>query len=91
MVVEDESIIANDLKESLEKSGYVVSSIVSSGDKAINRAGEDRPDLILMDIVLKGEMDGIEAAETIRSRFHIPTIYLTAYGDDKFLSRAKNN
>lgn len=62
---------------------------MSSGEKAIDKAEEDKPDLVLMDIVLKGKMDGIEAAEIIRSRFHITIIYLTAYGDDKFLTRAK--
>ncbi|KJR41055.1 response regulator receiver sensor signal transduction histidine kinase [Candidatus Magnetoovum chiemensis] len=89
MIVEDEIIIAKDIKRSLENFGYCVTSIVSSGEKAVNRANVDRPDLILMDIVLQGEMDGIEAANLIRSRLNIPIIYITAYADDRILQRAK--
>ncbi len=89
MIVEDEWITADDIKMSLQNLGYTVSSVASSGKEAIQKAGEDRPDLVLMDIVLKGEMDGIEAANQIRSRFNIPIVYLTAYADEKVLERAK--
>jgi len=89
MIVEDIWLIANDLKESLAKLGYTVTSIVSSGEDAAKKAAEEMPDLILMDIVLSGRMDGIEAAEKIRSGRDIPVIYLTAYSDEKKLARAK--
>jgi two-component system cell cycle sensor histidine kinase/response regulator CckA len=89
LVVEDEGIVAEDIQRSLENLGYIVSAVVSSGEGAIIKAEENRPDLILMDIVLKGEMDGIETANQIRSRFNIPIIYITAYTDEKTLERAK--
>ena len=89
MVVEDEGIVARDLQNRLERMGYVVCAVASSGDEAIQKAGEARPDLMLMDIVLKGRMDGIEAADTIRRRFGTPAIYLTAYADEGTLQRAK--
>jgi PAS domain S-box-containing protein len=89
LVVEDESIIAEDLKDSLIKLGYTVPSIESSGEKAIKRTEEIKPDLVLMDIVLHGNIDGIEAAKEIRSRFDIPVVYLTSYSDDEILERAK--
>jgi len=89
MVVEDESIVAEDTKRSLTNMGYKVSAVVSSGEDAIKTAGELRPDMILMDIVLRGEVNGIEAAGQIRSSFNIPVIYLTAYTDDKILEQAK--
>src|SRR5574341_2598608 len=89
MIVEDESIIADDLKENLQNLGYAVTSIASSGEEAIKKAEENKPDLVLMDIMLEGEMDGIEAAGQIRFRFNIPIVYLTAYSDEKLLERAK--
>jgi PAS domain S-box-containing protein len=89
LIVEDERIIARDIQHSLENLGYAVPAIVSSGKKAIEKATEIRPHLILMDIRLKGEMDGVEAAERIRAAFDIPVIYLTAYADDETLQRAR--
>jgi len=89
MIVEDEWITADDLSMSLQSLGYTVTSMVSSGEEAIKKAEGDRPDLVLMDIVLKGEMDGIEAASQIRSCYNIPIIYLTAYADEKILERAR--
>jgi len=89
MIVEDEIIAAESEKRSLEELGYSVTSTVASGEKAIKKAEEDKPDLVLMDIELKGKMDGIEAAGIISSRFHIPSIFVTAYADDKILERAK--
>jgi signal transduction histidine kinase/GGDEF domain-containing protein len=89
LVVEDESIVAIDIQKTLQNLGYDVPAVVPSGQAAIEKAGKDRPDLVLMDIVLKGQMDGIEAAEQIHSRFNIPVVYLTAYADDKILKRAK--
>jgi PAS domain S-box-containing protein len=89
LVVEDEGIVARDLQGRLQRLGYEVPAVASSGQEAITRAAEARPDLILMDIVLKGEMDGIEAADVIGQRFGIPIVYLTAYGDETTLQRAK--
>ena len=88
LIVEDEGILAIGLKKKLEKLGYNVPAIASSGNEAIDLAAKCRPDLILMDIVLKGEMDGIEAADKIRSTLKIPVIYLTAYSDEDTVKRA---
>ena len=82
LIVEDEYIIAKDLQMSLENMGYTVCAIASSGEEAIERVEKEKPDLALMDIVLKGTMDGIEAAERIRSNFGTPLIFLTAFSDD---------
>lgn len=89
LVVEDEAIVAKDLQYRLIKFGYTVPVIASSGEEAINKAVETSPDLVLMDIKLKGSMDGIEAAQEIHKYLDIPVIYLTAYADDKTLERAK--
>jgi len=89
LVVEDESIVAEHIRRSLQNMGYSVSSVASSGEKAIKEVEENVPDLVLMDIVLQGEMDGIETAKQIRLRFNIPVVYLTAYSDEKILERAK--
>lgn len=89
LIVEDESIVAEDIRRTLQSLGYNVPYVVSSGEEAIKKVKENSPDLVLMDIMLKGEMDGIEAAGQIRSHFNIPVVYLTAYSDDKILERAK--
>lgn len=89
LVVEDENIVALDIKNRLKKLGYSVPSIASTGEEAVKKAEITSSDLVLMDIMLKGDMDGIEAAEKIRELYDIPVIYLTAYADDKILERAK--
>lgn len=89
LVVEDESIVAKDIQNSLKKLGYMVPSVENSGEDAIDAAGQYSPDLILMDIMLKGEISGIEAADQIRKRYQIPVIFLTAYADESTLSKAK--
>ncbi|GJQ59425.1 MAG: response regulator [Candidatus Scalindua sp. AMX11] len=89
MIVEDEWIIAEDTRNRLQDLGYTVSSLVSTGNEAIQKMEEDKPDLVMTDIVLEGEMDGIEVAKQINARFGIPFIYLTAYADDKILERIK--
>ena len=89
MIVEDESIIAEDLADSLEDMGYIVVDIVSSGEEAILMAAEKQPHLILMDVILQGEIDGITAAEEIYSSLQIPIIFLTAYSDNQTLQRVK--
>ena len=89
LVVEDEWIVAKNIQGYLETFGYTVTSIASSGDKAVKKTQEDKPDLVLMDIVLPGEIDGIEAAKQIRTCLNIPIIYLTAHVDKEKLERAK--
>ena len=89
LVVEDESIVAMDIKHRAEGLGYSVTGITPSGEGAIKKASETLPDIVLMDIVLKGDMDGVEAAQKIRDSLDIPVVYLTAYSDEKTLKRAK--
>jgi signal transduction histidine kinase/DNA-binding NarL/FixJ family response regulator len=88
LVVEDEPITALDLRARLRGLGYTVPAIASSGEEAIRKAGEIHPDLVLMDIRLKTDMDGIEAARAIRSQLDIPVVYLTAYTDEETVQRA---
>jgi len=88
MIVEDEKIIAADLRRSVEKMGYTVCAEMSSGEEAISKSGELRPDLILMDIVLKGDMDGIRAAEQIK-QYRIPVVFLTACNDQAILQQTE--
>ena len=89
LVVEDERITAEDIKDGLKSLGYEVPAVVYSGEDAVCKAGELQPDLVLMDIKLEGEMDGIEAAMQIRERYDIPVIYLTAYSSNSIVQRAK--
>jgi len=89
LIVEDERIVAHDIEKSLRNLGFDVCASVPSGEEALEKAEGQRPDLVLMDIMLKGDMNGIEAAEQIRSRFNIPVVYLTAYADEEVLERAK--
>ena len=89
LVVEDESIVALDLEDRLRNLGYSVPATVARGDDAIRMALEHHPDLILMDIRLKGEMDGIETAAQIQEHLDVPIVYLTAYADRETLDRAK--
>jgi PAS domain S-box-containing protein len=89
LVVEDDFVIAKLLAESLQELGYQVAGIVSTGEEAVERAAKVHPDLVLMDIRLKGEMDGIEAGEQISGDLHIPLVYLTAYSDERTVERAK--
>ncbi|NEO97660.1 MAG: response regulator [Symploca sp. SIO2E9] len=89
LVVEDELIVATTIANKLSRIGYIVTAKVASGSQAIAKAIETKPDLILMDIFLKGEIDGIAAAGQIRQQLNIPVIYLTAYADPNTLERAK--
>ncbi len=89
MVVEDEGVIAMDIRSQLENFGYEVVATAFSGGQAITLANQHKPEIVLMDIVLKGEMDGITAAQTITNSLHIPVIFLTAYSDSKTLVRAR--
>jgi two-component system, response regulator PdtaR len=91
MIVEDEKITAMDMQRTLSKMGYTVCGTASSGREAINQAESLLPDVILMDITLQGDMDGVEAADRIKTRFDIPVIYLTAHADNGTVDRAKES
>ncbi|TFG90237.1 MAG: PAS domain S-box protein, partial [Syntrophobacterales bacterium] len=91
LIVEDELIIAKGIEKRLKAMGYAVTDMVSSGEEAVEKALETLPDLVLMDINLPGGMDGVTAAEKIRSRADIPVIFLTAYTDSDTLTRAKTS
>lgn len=88
LIVENERIVANDLKQQLEDLGYEVIGISGTGEDALKKTREKSPDLILMDIIITGDVDGIETAKQIKERYSIPFIYLTAYYDDEILERA---
>ena len=89
LVVEDEAIVARDIQSILKSLGYNVPCFVSCGSEAIKKVELFRPDLVLMDIVLKGDMDGIQTANEIKKTYGIPIVYLTAYCDENTLKRAK--
>lgn len=89
LIVEDEHIVAMGIKRMLKSLGYTVTGVASSGEDAISKAESTFPDVVLMDIMLKGDIDGVEAAKEIKERFNIQVVYLTAYSDDKILERVK--
>jgi diguanylate cyclase (GGDEF)-like protein/PAS domain S-box-containing protein len=89
LIVEDEYIVAMDIQSSLEKNGFTVVGQANRGEQALQKAGELQPELILMDIGLKGEMDGIETAIQIKKRLHLPVIFLTAFGNPSVIERAR--
>ena len=89
LIVEDEKIVAVDLQMRLENRGHEVIDIVSTGEEAVAKARETCPDLILMDITLKGRIDGVQAAAEIRAARDVPVIYVTAHADASTLDRAK--
>ena len=91
LIVEDEFIIAEDIKYALLEYGYEIPAVVGTGEQAIEEVEIHEPDLVLMDIFLRGEMDGIEAAKQIHSRFNIPIVYLTASRDADLLERVKTS
>lgn len=89
LIVEDDKILAMGLKQKLEEFGYQVTDLASSSSEAIESVKKTQPDLILMDIVLKGDIDGIDTAKYIVNLYDIPVIYLTAYADDEILEKAE--
>jgi len=89
LIVEDEMVVARDLQKKLQGLGYHVPETASSGKEAIELSNRLHPDLVLMDIVLKGKMDGVEAANTLRDKHHVPVIFLTAHADEPTFQRAK--
>jgi CheY-like chemotaxis protein len=88
-IVEDEAIVANDIRETLISLGYTTAGIAKSGELALEKIKLSRPDLVLMDIHLAGDMDGVDTAGQIHILYEIPVIYLTAYADKILLDRAK--
>ncbi len=90
LVVDDEATITTHLEEKLGLMGYSVVGRASSGEEAVEKAERLRPDLVLMDIVMAGKLDGIEAARVIKEKWGIPCVFLTAYGDDRYVARAKS-
>jgi len=89
LIVEDEGIVARETEYRLKDLGYTVCGIASSGAEAIKKAEQADPDVVLMDIMLKGEMDGVYAAEQIRSKLGVSVVYVTAHADETTLQRAK--
>lgn len=89
LIVEDEAIVAKDISACLKKIGYDPVDTIARGNKAIEFLEQNKPDLVLMDIMLTGEMTGIEASAKIKERFDIPVVFLTAYADEKTISKAK--
>ena len=88
LIVEDEVIVREDLRDSLEGLGYEVVGAAVAGREAISKTQELRPDLVLMDVKLKDHMDGIEAAQSIRARYTLPVVFLTAFADERTIARA---
>lgn len=91
LVVEDEAIIAMDIQGILRKIGYVDSEVVFSGEESIEKVAARRPHLVLMDIKLKGNLDGIQAAKHIYYEYQVPVVYITAFGDENTLKRANGS
>ena len=88
-IVEDETVVAIDIRDVLTDFGYRVKGIAKTGEDALERIPVSLPDLVLMDIHLAGEMDGIETADRVHTEYHIPVIFLTAYADNALIERAK--
>lgn len=89
IIVEDESIVAKDIKNTLEMMGYDVPKLFSSGEDILDQISEYEPDLILMDIMLKGDLSGIDTTERLLENIDVPVVYLTAYSDEKTLQKIK--
>ena len=89
LIVEDEALIALELETFLSDFGLEVVGVADTGDRAIELALEHRPNLLMVDVFIRGDMDGIEAARRIRAAIDVPVVFLTAYGDEKTLERAK--
>ncbi len=90
MIVDDDVITVTELIEALRSYGYEIGATAESGEEAVKTAKESRPDLVLMDIVMPGKIDGIEAAKKIRADLNIPVIFLTGYSDEEYIDRAKS-
>lgn len=89
LIVEDEMIFALDLAQRLESAGYEICELTSKGDKAISNCERQRPDIVLIDINLRGGSSGIQTAREIRTRFSIPVVFMTGYADEKTRTEAE--
>lgn len=89
MVVEDEGVVSIDIRKMLKKAGYSIAAVAFQGKEAIVKAEQSCPDLVLMDIGLKGDMDGIETAKRIRDRLDVPVVFLTGFADDATMAKAQ--
>lgn len=87
LIVEDEGITATSLSTTLRRLGYQVCELISTGEEAVKSVEQENPDLVIMDILLAGKMDGIEAAKKIRSRHDMPILFLTGYSDAEILEK----
>jgi CheY-like chemotaxis protein len=90
LVVDDEAIITMQLEERLSAMGYTVAGMAASGEEAVDKARRLRPDIVLMDIVMPGRMNGIEAAKIVTDELDIPVVFVTSYADDAIIEKAKN-
>ena len=90
MIVDDDFIIATQLEEHLQEMGYEIAGVLSSGEEAIEKVKDLSPDLVLMDIVLPGGMDGIAAAEKIKAKINVPIVFMTGHAEKAHVERAKN-
>ncbi|MGB6680444.1 MAG: response regulator [Candidatus Bathyarchaeia archaeon] len=90
LIVEDEGIVSIDIRNILKQIGYPTTEAVFSAEEAFEKMKENQPDLVLMDIGLKGKIDGIEAAKIIKERYNIPVVFLTGYADENTIERAKS-
>lgn len=89
LVVEDEGVVSIDIRNMLKKAGYDIAAVAFQGNEAVTKAASAAPDLVLMDIGLKGEIDGIEAAKRIKDRLGIPVVFLTGFADEVTLAKAR--
>ena len=89
MIIEDDAIEAMDIKLNLESMGYEVTAVAGSGEKALPKISECKPDLVLIDIIIKGSMNGLEVAQRIKDEFDLPFIYLTSHSDKGTMQKAK--
>ena len=90
LIAEDEAISALSMQRALNRSGYDICDLVSTGEKAVAKAKQEKPDLVIMDVILNGRMNGIEAAMEIRSLADIPIVFLTGYEEEKLFERIKS-
>ena len=91
LVVEDEVIVAQDIVQTLTSLGYEVPGFITTGEEALRKSREENPDLILMDIMLSGDMDGVKTAEMITRELNTPVVYLTAYSNQQVFEKAKTS
>jgi len=89
LIVEDEGVVSIDIRNMLKKAGYNIAAVAFQGEEAVLKAEQTSPDLVLMDIGLKGEIDGIEAAKRIQDRLNIPVVFLTGFSDDATMAKAQ--